>query len=77
MSDEAIYVEIEIKADVDRVWQLTQDPDQHPRWDLRFSSITPIASLPTGGSRFVYQRRLLFHTIRGTGTSLGEKHRPD
>ena len=77
MGDTAIYVEIEIKANVDRVWQLTQDPDQHPRWDLRFSTITPIATIPTGGSRFIYQRRLLFHTITGTGTSLGEKQRPD
>jgi len=77
MGDAAIYVEIEIKADVDRVWQLTQEPDEHSRWDLRFSGITPIATLPTGGSRFTYQRRMLVHTITGTGTSLGEKQRPD
>jgi len=77
MSEGAIYVEIEIKANVDHVWQLTQDPDQHPRWDLRFSTITPIASRSTGGSRFIYQRRLLFHTITGIGTAIGEKQRPD
>ncbi|MDJ0325343.1 SRPBCC family protein [Cryobacterium sp. PH31-AA6] len=77
MGDKAIYVEIEIKANADRVWQLTQDPAQHPRWDLRFSSITPVAELPTGGNRFVYQRRTLLHTITGTGTSLGERQRPD
>jgi hypothetical protein len=28
-------------ADVDRIWALTQDVLLHPRWDLRFSSITP------------------------------------
>ncbi|MBX0300744.1 SRPBCC family protein [Cryobacterium sp. 1639] len=77
MGDKAIYVEIDIKADVDGVWQLTQDPGQHPRWDLRFSSITPVANLPAGGNRFIYQRRTLLHTITGTGTSLGELQRPD
>lgn len=77
MGDDAIYVEIDIKADVDRVWQLTQDPDQHSRWDIRFSSIEPVAALPGGGSRFVYRRRMLIHTIVGTGTTLGEKQRPD
>jgi len=77
MGDKAIYVEIEIRADVDRVWQLTQDPEQHPRWDLRFSTITPAAELTTGGNRFAYQRRTLLHTITGTGTSLGERRRPD
>lgn len=77
MGDKAIYVDIEVRADVDRVWQLTQDPAQHPRWDLRFSTITPLADLPTGGNRFVYQRRMLLHTITGTGTSLGERQQPD
>jgi hypothetical protein len=77
MGNRAIFVEIEIRADIDRVWQLTQDPAQHPRWDLRFSSIVPAAPLPTGGYRFIYQRRLPLHTITGTGTSLGERLRPD
>jgi len=77
MGDKAIYVEIEIRATVDRIWELTQDVDQHPRWDLRFSSITPVATLPAGGSRFVYERRMLLHTITGAGTSLGDKQRPD
>lgn len=77
MGENAIYVEIEIKADVERVWQLTQNPAQHPRWDLRFSAIAPVAELPTGGNRFTYERRMPFHTITGTGTSLGERQRPD
>ncbi|MES2092231.1 MAG: SRPBCC family protein [Actinomycetota bacterium] len=76
MSD-ALYVEIEIRSPLDRVWLLTQDPAEHPRWDLRFSSITPTEPLPRGGRRFRYERRLPFHTIAGTGTSLGERSRPD
>lgn len=74
---DAIYVEIEIRSPMDRVWLLTQDPARHPRWDLRFSSITPITELPSGGYRFRYERRLPLHTIIGTGTSLGERSRPD
>jgi hypothetical protein len=49
----------------------------HPRWDLRFSSITPVGTLASGTQAFTYERRLPLHTIRGTGTSLGERHRPD
>lgn len=36
------------KASIDRVWELTQD-NAHPRWDLRFSRITPIEKLDNGG----------------------------
>lgn len=73
MGRAGIYVEIEIAAPIDRVWSLTQDPANHTRWDLRFSSITPIEELPSGGYRFRYERRMPFHTIAGTGTSIGEQ----
>jgi len=36
----AVYVEIDIAADLPRVWELTQEPSLHQRWDLRFSEIT-------------------------------------
>lgn len=77
MGDKAIYVEIEINANIERVWELTQNTDQHPRWDLRFSSICPVGDLSTGGRRFTYERRMPLHTIKGTGTALGERQRPD
>ncbi|MBB5640124.1 SRPBCC family protein [Cryobacterium roopkundense] len=77
MSTPAIYVEILIDAPMDRVWELTQNPAQHARWDLRFSRIARLHDLPGGGYRFAYETRLPFHTIRGTGTSLGERHRDD
>lgn len=72
-----IYVRIVVGVPLDRVWELTQDPVEHVRWDLRFSRITPIEQLPSGGYRFRYERRLPGHTIHGTGTSIGERHRPD
>lgn len=71
-----IFVRIRIDAPLERVWQLTQDPDAHVRWDLRFSRIVPIGELPSGGYRFRYERRLPLHVIRGAGTSIGERVRP-
>ncbi len=72
-----IYVETMIDADLDRVWQLTQDPELHARWDLRFSRITPTGSTPDGAQRFRYELRLPGHRLAGTGISLGERRRAD
>ena len=72
-----IFVEIRIRAPLERVWELTQTTELHPRWDLRFSRITPTETLAGGGYRFRYERALGFHTIVGTGTSLGERERAD
>jgi hypothetical protein len=72
-----IYVSIDIDAPVDEVWRLTQDTDLHPRWDARFSSITPTAELQGGGRRFRYELRLPGHLLAGEGTTVGEKCRPD
>ncbi|MEX1078094.1 MAG: SRPBCC family protein [Homoserinimonas sp.] len=77
MRAKPLYVEIDIAADLDTVWELTQNPELHTRWDARFSRIAPTDLLPGGGYRFAYERRMPFHTIRGTGTSLGERSRPD
>ena len=72
-----IYVEIGIRASMDRVWSLSQDPALHPRWDLRFSRIVPMAGDKDGPVHFRYEFRLPLHTIRGTGTSLGHRYRND
>ncbi|WP_350346936.1 SRPBCC family protein [Agromyces sp. G08B096] len=74
---DGIYVEAFIRCDVDLLWRLTQDPDEHVRWDLRFSRIVPEHELAGGGTRFRYERSLGPHTIRGTGTTVGERSRPD
>ena len=37
-----IYVESRIPASLDRVWDATQQPDQHQRWGVRFGSITSL-----------------------------------
>lgn len=73
----ALYVETEIHAAMDRLWQATQDPRQHQRWDLRFTEIVPLP--PVGASqRFRYATRPLpFLTIGGIGVHTGERQRPD
>ena len=70
-----IYVECTIDASLERVWELTQNPEMHQRWDLRFSRITylPKAS-PDEPQRFLYETRIGFGAaIRGTGESVATK----
>lgn len=72
-----LYVEIRIRTAMERVWELSQDPEAHPRWDLRFSRIFAVDRDEKGQVRFRYEFRLPLHTIKGTGTSLGHRHRAD
>ncbi|MDF2719207.1 MAG: hypothetical protein K0R28_6132, partial [Paenibacillus sp.] len=34
-----IYVELDIRAGMDALWNRTQTPEMHEKWDLRFSEI--------------------------------------
>ncbi len=77
MFSKATYVEIEIDATIEEVWGMTQDARLHGRWDLRFSRIEPTGLDEFGANRFTYTRDVAFHTIAGTGLSLGERSRPD
>ncbi|SCE01103.1 hypothetical protein GA0115253_102725 [Streptomyces sp. Termitarium-T10T-6] len=36
-----LYIEALIRTDPERLWDRTQDPAQHQRWDLRFTEIQP------------------------------------
>jgi len=76
-SGRPLFVRIRIAAPMERVWELTQDPGLHARWDARFSAIVPTGPLAGGGTRFHYERRLMRHTIHGTGVTIGERLRPD
>src|SRR5438105_5558553 len=71
-----IYVEIPIRASMDELWQKTQNPQLHQRWDLRF---TQIEYLPRHGEepqRFLYRTRIGFGLrIDGQGESIGERDR--
>jgi hypothetical protein len=71
-----IYVETLIGAPMERVWQATQDPESHRRWDARFGRIDP---LPGGSpARFRYETTVLPGVrIGGYGWHAGERSRPD
>jgi hypothetical protein len=74
----SIYVEILIRAPMDALWEHTQDPGLHERWDLRFSTIE---YLPRAGDaepqRFRYATRIGFGIeVAGSGESLGERDLP-
>src|SRR5215510_3986678 len=72
-----VYVEIVIRAPLDAVWERSQRPADHRRWDARF---TEIDYLPAdhGPQRFRYATRLGFGLeIRGEGETVGERDRPD
>lgn len=71
--DRAVYVEILIRAPLETVWNLTQDPGSHVRWDARFSSIRPRRVRPDGAQEFAYELDLGVHTIHGTGVSRGAR----
>lgn len=73
-----LYVETRVRADMDRVWHLTQDAAQHTRWDLRFGLIEDVPA-PDGSSAraFRYSSGLGRLRVAGTGTTVGERVRPD
>ncbi len=78
-----LYVETVIRAPMDRIWETTQDPAQHERWDLRFTEIT-YGEPPAPGQprRFVYAIRLgprgrPLVRVAGAGATVGERARPD
>ena len=75
MSREPIYVEIRIRCGMDDLWRLTQTPELHRRWDLRF---TDIEYLPRPDEaepqRFLYATRIGFGlAIRGEGETVGSR----
>ncbi len=73
-----LYIETLIRAPMERIWELTQNPELHQRWDLRFSSITYLPREQEEPQRFLYTTRIGFGlTIEGEGESVGEAARPD
>lgn len=67
-----IYVEARIRAPLDDVWEKTQRPELHERWDLRFTSIEYLPRADGEPQRFRYATRLGFGLrVEGTGESVG------
>lgn len=61
---------------MDRVWELTQDPQQHVRWDARFSRIVPAQVREDRAQEFRYELDITVRTLRGTGVSRGDRLSP-
>jgi hypothetical protein len=73
-----LYVEARIRADLDELWDRTQDPAQHRRWDLRFTRIDHLARVEGEPQRFRYAVRVLPGLlVSGTGIAAGERQRRD
>lgn len=69
----SIYVEILIRGSLDDLWEKTQDPKLHQRWDLRFSDIDYLPCQPGEAQKFLYRTRIGGGLrIEGAGESTGE-----
>jgi hypothetical protein len=69
-----IYVEILIRGDIDELWEKTQNPKLHERWDLRFSDIEYLPRKPEEPQKFLYATRIgAGMRIEGAGESTGER----
>jgi len=67
-----LWIQTTIAAPRDRVWELTQTPDLHQRWDLRFSNITYLPRSDSGPQQFRYVTRIGFgFSIAGAGETTG------
>ena len=75
----SIYVEILIRVPIDALWEHTQTPALHERWDLRFSSIAYLpAAEGTEPQRFRYTTRVGFgFEVSGEGETVGQRDLTD
>jgi hypothetical protein len=75
----SIYVEILVRAPLDALWEYTQTPERHERWDLRFSRITYLPKAHDADpQRFHYCTRLGFgFEVSGEGESTGQRDLAD
>jgi hypothetical protein len=70
----SIYVETLVRGHLEDLWQRTQDPALHERWDLRFSEIDYLPRDGDEPQRFRYETRLgLGLRVRGEGESTGTR----
>jgi uncharacterized membrane protein YphA (DoxX/SURF4 family) len=70
----SIYVEIAISGDLDELWEKTQNPELHQRWDLRFTEIEYLPRTAEEAQKFLYRTRIgLGLKVDGKGESTGSK----
>jgi hypothetical protein len=67
-----LYVEIPIASSMDELWEKTQNPELHQRWDLRFTEIQYLPQEAEEPQKFLYCTRIGFGLkINGNGESTG------
>lgn len=69
-SADAIYVEVPMGVPLEAVWERTQDPALHERWDLRFSDIEYLPGEEGEPQRFTYRTRIGGIAVEGRGESV-------
>lgn len=78
MAKKEIYVETNIAAPIEEVWELTQNPAKHEQWDIRFSSITYLPKAENEPQKFTYTRSIgPGLKISGWGKSVGKHLKTD
>jgi hypothetical protein len=77
--DMSIYVEIKIRGHMAELWHLTQTPQRHALWDLRFSDIEYLPrTAEAEPQRFRYATRIGFGlAIQGEGETVGQRDGAD
>lgn len=74
----ALYIEARIRAGMDVLWERSQQPAQHRRWDLRFTHIDYLPREEGEAQRFRYAVRVPpGFLVAGSGIAAGERRRPD
>lgn len=69
-----LYVEIPIASGIDELWEKTQNPELHQRWDLRFTEIEYLPRKADEPQKFLYRTRIGFGLgIDGKGESTGTR----
>ncbi|WP_194543441.1 DoxX-like family protein [Paenibacillus sp. JZ16] len=75
MKRNPIYVELDIQSDMDKLWTLTQKPELHQQWDLRFSEIHYVPEADSDIQRFLYKTRIGFGLeVTGSGATKTAVH---
>ena len=74
MGNNGIYVEIPIRGSMEQLWEKTQNPQFHQRWDLRFTEIQYLPQRDAEPQAFLYRTRIGFGlAIDGRGESVGTR----
>ncbi len=73
-----VYVECLVRADMEALWERTQRPELHQRWDLRFTDIDYLPRADDGQQYFRYAFRFMPGlVITGTGVTAGDRNDSD